>query len=114
MIGTAPLVGPTSEPDGPSSVERTSKQRVRLSDVQPGDCPPDDHPLDFRRALEDGEDLGVAMPAFDGVVPGVAVPAEDLDGLLGDPDRGLPRTDATTTCTLAMPPLVASRKRRDP
>jgi hypothetical protein len=29
-------------------------------------------------------------------------------------DRSDGSTDATTTCTLAMPPLVTSRKRRDP
>jgi len=29
-----------------------------LPNVQPGDRPPDDHPLDLRRSLEDGEDLG--------------------------------------------------------
>src|SRR6201996_6276728 len=51
-----------------------------LADVQPGDGPPDQHPLDLRRALEDREDLGVAMPAFDRVFARVAVATEDLDG----------------------------------
>jgi hypothetical protein len=32
--------------------------QVKLTNVQPGDCPPDRHPLDLRRALEDGEDFG--------------------------------------------------------
>jgi hypothetical protein len=31
---------------------------VSLPNVQPGDRPPDEHPLDFRRALEDSEDPG--------------------------------------------------------
>jgi hypothetical protein len=30
-----------------------------LPHVQPGDRPPDDHPLDLRGPLEDGEDLGI-------------------------------------------------------
>src|SRR5207302_3327248 len=34
-------------------------------------------------------DLGVAMHALDRVLPRVAVAAEDLDGLLRDPHRGL-------------------------
>src|SRR5579863_4740533 len=34
------------------------KPQVRLSNVQSSHGPPDDHPLDFRRALENGEDLG--------------------------------------------------------
>jgi hypothetical protein len=32
--------------------------QVRLPNIEPGDRPPDDHPLDLRRALEDSEDLG--------------------------------------------------------
>src|SRR5260370_37737486 len=66
-------------------------RRLSLSPVEPGGRPADDHPLDFRRALEDRKDLGVAVPALDGVVAGVAVAAEYLDRLLGDPDRGLAR-----------------------
>src|SRR5580704_18626932 len=62
-----------------------------LPDVQPGDRPPDDHALDLAGALEDGEDLRVSVPPLDGVLPGITVPAEDLDRLLGDPDRGLAR-----------------------
>ena len=33
-------------------------------------------------------DLGVAVPALDGVLAGVAVPAEDLDRILGHPNGG--------------------------
>jgi len=36
------------------------KPQVRLPDVQPGDRPADDHPLDLRGALEDREDRGLA------------------------------------------------------
>jgi hypothetical protein len=32
--------------------------QVRLANVEPGDRPPDQHPLDLRGALEDGEDPG--------------------------------------------------------
>jgi hypothetical protein len=46
----------------------SAKPQVRLPNVQPGDRPPDQHPLDFRRALEDREDLrgkgsGTGIPA---------------------------------------------------
>ena len=40
------------------SAHSSSKPQVRLPDVQPGDRPADEHPLDLRRALEDGEDRG--------------------------------------------------------
>ena len=36
------------------------KPQVRLPDVQPGDRPADDHPLDLRGALKDREDRGLA------------------------------------------------------
>src|SRR6266496_2835383 len=62
-----------------------------LRDVQAGDRPPDHQPLDLRGALEDREDLGIAVPALHRVLAGVAVPAEYLDRLLGDPHRGFPR-----------------------
>ena len=35
--------------------------RSRLPDVQPGHGPPDDHPLDLRGALEDGEVVRVGF-----------------------------------------------------
>jgi hypothetical protein len=34
----------------------SADSRSALPDVQPGDGPADEHPLDFRRALENGED----------------------------------------------------------
>jgi hypothetical protein len=46
----------------------------------------------------------MASPAVPGGTMKLACPRDSSDG----------STDATTTCTLAMPPLVASRKRRDP
>src|SRR3989454_12574947 len=49
----------------------------------------DDEPLDLARALEQGVDLGVAVPLLDREVADVAVPAADLDRLLGDLDRDL-------------------------
>jgi hypothetical protein len=49
--------------------------------------------MHYARAIlhgeNDGEDLGVPVLALDGVPAGVAVAAEDLDGLLGDADRVL-------------------------
>src|ERR1700685_2775430 len=74
-----------------SSSCSTSYPRSELPYVQAGYGPADDHALDLRGALEDREDLRVSVPALDRVLAGVPVPAEDLDGLLGDPDRGLPR-----------------------
>src|SRR6266700_3772837 len=44
-----------------------------------------DEPLNFACAFKNRVDLRVAVPALDGVVADVAVAAEDLDGLLGDP-----------------------------
>src|SRR3954468_22173231 len=41
----------------------------------------DDEPLDLARALVDLRDLGVAVVALGGELLGVAVAAEDLDGL---------------------------------
>src|SRR5712691_1466111 len=49
----------------------------------------DDEPLDLARALEEGVDLGVAVPLLDREVPDVAVAAADLDRLLRDLDRNL-------------------------
>ena len=70
---------------------RPVKPQVRLADGEPGNGAADDHPLDFAGALEDREDLRVAVPALNGVLPGITVTAQDLDGLLGDADRRLPR-----------------------
>ena len=48
---------------GPGYARDISEKRIddrypqfRLANVQPGDRLPDQHPLDFRRALEEGED----------------------------------------------------------
>src|SRR6266571_4385442 len=49
----------------------------------------DDDPLDLRRPLEDRVDLRVAVPLLHREVLDVAVPAQDLHGLLGHPHRGL-------------------------
>src|ERR1700722_7579764 len=67
--------------------------RCGLSDVESGDGPADDHTLDLRRAREDREDLRGAVPVLYREVSRVAVAPEDLDRLLGDPDRGLPRDE---------------------
>jgi len=101
--GASP-VGFTADPAGDapqasSTVLRPDSQlplpgylsRSGLPYVQPGDRPADDHPLDLRRALEDREDLRVAVPALDRVLAGVAVAAEDLNRLLSHADRSLPR-----------------------
>ena len=72
-------------------VETVDRPAKTLAHRQPGDRTADDEALDLRRALEDGEDLAVSVPAFDRVVACVAVAAQDLDGLLGDADRGLAR-----------------------
>src|SRR3954451_17087563 len=53
-------------------------------DLHAGDRPADDQPLDLAGPLEDRVDLGVAVPALDGVLPRVAVAAADLDRVLGD------------------------------
>src|SRR6185437_17181514 len=55
----------------------------------PGQRPRDDQALDLARALEQGVDLGVAVPLLDREVADVAVAAADLDRLLGDLDRDL-------------------------
>src|SRR5690349_21824563 len=66
------------------SQEETAGQ---LLDAETADGPGDDELLDLLGAFEDVHDLGVAVPALDGVLAGVAVATEDLDGPLGDPDR---------------------------
>jgi hypothetical protein len=48
----------TSRRDSPPSTGHLGKPQVRLPHVQSRDRPPDDHPLDLARALEDGEDPG--------------------------------------------------------
>src|SRR3954463_9312265 len=51
--------------------------------------PGHDHPLDLVRPLVDLGDLGVPHHALGRVVPGVAVAAEELDGVRRDPHRGV-------------------------
>src|SRR5947209_2844394 len=69
------------------SANETAGQGLR--DVHTADAAGDDKALDLRGALEDRVDLRVAVPAFDGILADVAVAAEDLDGLLGDPHGSL-------------------------
>ena len=64
-----------------------------LADAYARDGSGDRQPLDLRGALEEGEDLGVAVPTLEWVVAHVAVAAEDLDGLVGDPDGVLARVE---------------------
>src|SRR5438067_8140085 len=49
----------------------------------------DDEPLDLAGALEQGVDLGVAVPLLDWEVTDVAIAAADLDRLLRDLHRHL-------------------------
>src|SRR3990170_3373971 len=51
----------------------------------PQECPRDNDPLDLGRPLEDRADLDVAEVSFHGVLPDVAVPAQDLDRLMAGP-----------------------------
>src|SRR5579864_1884707 len=64
-------------------------RRSELGNVHARDAAGDHQALNLRGAFEDRVDLRVAVPALDGVVPDVAVAAEDLDRLLGDPHGGL-------------------------
>src|SRR6266568_1767375 len=68
------VAGPTGAPSG-SLVRRQGAR--------------DDQALDLARALEQGVDLGVAVPLLDGEVADVAVAPADLDRLLGHLDRHL-------------------------
>src|SRR5690606_18264078 len=89
--------------------------RRTLADGQAGDRAADDEALDLGGALEDGEDLGVAVEALDRVVAGVAGAAEDLDGLFGDPDGGLAGDElAHRALGLAEGPAVAGHPRGPP
>src|SRR5690606_13171498 len=66
----------------------------RLAQRQSGDGATNDETLDLRGAFEDGEDRGVAVPAFHRVVPGIAVAAEQSDGVLGE-DRKSTRLNSS-------------------
>src|SRR4029453_7140915 len=72
---------------GPAAVVGGAGGAGGLLDAEAGDGPADDELLDLLGALEDVVDLGVAVHALDGVLAGVAVAAQDLDGPLGDPHR---------------------------
>src|SRR4026207_1328284 len=62
---------------------------TRLGEMVTGEGARDDQALDLTGALEDGVDLGVAVPALDWMIADVARAAEDLDRLLGDRDGDL-------------------------
>src|SRR5690349_2786106 len=69
-------------------LQRASKltnKQAGLLDAQAGDRSADHELLDLLGAFEDVVDLGVAVQVLDGVLAGVAVAAEELDGSLGDP-----------------------------
>src|ERR1700722_8441516 len=77
-----------------TSCAQTGDGRLRASgrpllDVHPRDRARDHELLDLGGTLEDVVDLGVAVPALDGELAGVAVAAEDLDRALGDPHGDL-------------------------
>ena len=67
---------------------------IGLLDAQAGDRPGDHQLLDLLGALEDVEDLRVAMPALHRVLTGVSVATEDLDRTLCDPAIALAQIDA--------------------
>src|SRR5689334_13292581 len=69
----------------------TAASKIRSANVQARDGAGDDEALDLGGAFEDRVDLGVTVPPLDRVLPHVAVAAEDLDRLLGDAHRRLPR-----------------------
>jgi hypothetical protein len=60
----------TARPPHPERV----KTQVRLPDVQPGEGPADQHPLNLAGALEDCEDLPVRPDHVQGATPPVACP----------------------------------------
>src|SRR3954454_9880533 len=72
---------------------RTGDSKIRSANVQAGDGAGDHEALDLGGAFEDRVDLRVAVPALDRVLAHVAVTAEDLDGVVGDLDRGLARLE---------------------
>src|SRR5690242_3299361 len=51
----------------------------------------DHKPLDFTGALANGAEFDVAIELLDGVVLDESIAAEDLNGLIGDPNRGFGR-----------------------
>src|SRR5438270_13760137 len=63
--------------------------RRRSDPLRASERAADHDPLDLGGPLEQRVDLRVAVPLLDREVLDVAVPAQDLDRLFGDPDRGL-------------------------
>src|SRR3954467_5560375 len=74
---------------GPKGASADAAGEARLTDIGAADGSCDDESLDLRRPLENRVDLRVAVHPLDGVLAGVAVAAQDLHRLLGNPDRGL-------------------------
>src|SRR5215213_9507224 len=74
---------------GSSIARKVSGTFLALTDLPAGKGARDDEALDLAGALEDRVDLGVAVPALDGVLAGVAVAAEDLDRFLRHPHGDL-------------------------
>src|SRR5204862_8227981 len=66
---------------------------AKSGNVHSGGGAGDDEALDLGSALEERVDLRIAVPLLDREVADVAVATEDLDGLLGDPDRDLARLE---------------------
>src|SRR4051812_32002748 len=80
-VARCPLVPLPRAPGGYASTPSVGgRDRAGVVDVE---GPADDHPLDLVGALEDLHDLGLAHVALDREVAGVAVAAEDLDGVGG-------------------------------
>src|ERR1039457_3354288 len=106
---------PTHQWNGPPpQVNDRYIRRSGLPYVQSSHSPPDDHPLNFARALKNREDLRVPVPALHRVLAGVPVAAEDLDRLLGDPDRRLPRDELGYRALGALERLAGPRHRGRP
>src|SRR3989304_6358633 len=70
----------------------------------PQEPPRDDDPLDLGRPLEDRADLNVAQVSFHGVLPDVAVPAQDLDRFMAGPRFRLRRQQLRPPRNARIPP----------
>jgi len=99
------------------SARREQHSTVTAAQRQRGFClrkrPGDDHPLDLGGAFVDVEHLRIPVPLLHRMVGEVAVPAEDLDGLFGDPRRHLGglelRHRALGGLVVAVAPIQAAR-----
>src|SRR5262245_42021057 len=94
--------------------DSTTSEWRRLWDVQPGRGAGDHEPLDLGCALEERVDLRVAVPLLDREVPDVAVAAEHLDSLLGDPARDLTRLELAHRALAVLEPLLRRAHPRRP